>query len=83
MSSTEAVAEIIAASACALELVFIRRLLHELGLEQTSPTELLVDNSGAVELSVIASRAIARGTLIVAISKCVSSLLLEKSRWCT
>ena len=48
MSSTEA--EIIAASACALELMYMRTLLNELGLPQ-DPTVLRVDNSGAVELS--------------------------------
>ena len=49
MSSTEA--EIIAASACALEVAYLRRLLAELGLTQAKPTQLFVDNSGAVELS--------------------------------
>ena len=48
MSSTEA--EIIAASACALEIVHTRVLLRELGLTQ-DVTPLYVDNSGAVELS--------------------------------
>ena len=49
LSSTEA--EIIAASACAVELVHFRGLLSEMGLPQIDATELLVDNSGAVELS--------------------------------
>ena len=49
MSTTEA--EIIAASACALEIMYVRTLLRELGLPQQSPTKLYVDNSGAVELS--------------------------------
>ena len=49
LSSTEA--EIIAASACAVELVHFRGLLSEMGLPQPEATELLVDNSGAVELS--------------------------------
>ena len=49
MSSTEA--EIIAASACSVEIVHFRRLLEEMGLKQEWPTELKVDNSGAVELS--------------------------------
>ena len=31
--------------------MFLRTLLRELGLEQTQPTVLYVDNSGAVELS--------------------------------
>jgi len=48
MSSTEA--EIISASACALEIVYLRRLLEELGIHQAI-TKLYVDNSGAVELS--------------------------------
>ena len=48
MSSTEA--EIIAASTCALEVMFVRTLLREMGLEQGS-TLLEVDNTGAVELS--------------------------------
>ena len=49
MSSTEA--EIVAASACALEVMYVRALLAELGMEQRLPTKLYVDNSGAVELS--------------------------------
>ena len=49
MSSTEA--EIIAASQAALELVFLRRLLREMGESVDKPTVLYVDNSGAVELS--------------------------------
>jgi hypothetical protein len=48
-SSTEA--EIIAASQAALETVYFRRLLDELGLAQDGATPLHVDNSGAVELS--------------------------------
>ena len=48
MSSTEA--EIIAASACAIELVHFRRLAEEMGLPQ-DVTTLKVDNSGAVELA--------------------------------
>ena len=49
LSSTEA--EIIAASACACEVIFVRTLLSEMGLHQEAPTTLRVDNSGAVELS--------------------------------
>ena len=49
MSSTEA--EIIAASANALEVKHFRALLMEMGLPMTEPTKLFVDNSGAVELS--------------------------------
>ena len=48
MSSTEA--EIVAASACAVEMIHVRRLLDEMGLPQET-TRLYVDNSGAVELS--------------------------------
>jgi hypothetical protein len=48
MSSTEA--EIIAASAGAIELVNAKGLLSEMGLPQGVST-LYVDNSGAVELS--------------------------------
>jgi hypothetical protein len=48
MSSTEA--EIIAASAVAIEIVHVKELLREMGLEQ-GVTTLYVDNSGAVELS--------------------------------
>jgi hypothetical protein len=49
MSSTEA--EIIAASACAVEAVHARALLTEMGLPQDSPTVLQVDNTGAVALA--------------------------------
>ena len=49
MSSTEA--EIIAASQAALEIVYLRQLLREMGVDVDEPTVLLVDNSGAVELS--------------------------------
>ena len=49
MSSTEA--EIIAASQAALEIVFLRKLLKEMGVDMSDPTVLRVDNSGAVELS--------------------------------
>ena len=49
MSSTEA--EIIAASAAAVEVMYARTLLSEMGLPQERPTVLRVDNSGAVELS--------------------------------
>ena len=49
MSSTEA--EIIAASQAALEIVYLRALLREMGADVDEPTSLLVDNSGAVELS--------------------------------
>ena len=49
MSSTEA--ELIAASDAALEILYLRGLLAEMGFRQESPTVLYVDNSGAVELS--------------------------------
>ena len=49
MSSTEA--GIIAASDAALEIIYIRGLLAEMGFRQEKPTVLYVDNSGAVELS--------------------------------
>jgi hypothetical protein len=49
MSSTEA--EIIAASAAAIEIAHFRTLLREMGMPQLQPTRLQVDNSGAVELS--------------------------------
>ena len=49
LSSTEA--EIIAASACATEIIYVRTLLAEMGLMQESPTPLGVDNAGAVELA--------------------------------
>ena len=49
VSSTEA--EIIAASACALELVSAITVREELGFESTGPIVLFVDNDGAVELS--------------------------------
>jgi hypothetical protein len=49
MSSTEA--EIIAASACAVEIVHARALLAEMGLPQGGATLLEVDNTGAVALA--------------------------------
>ena len=49
MSSTEA--EIIAASQAALEIVYVRALLREMGVPMDEPTVLYVDNSGAVELA--------------------------------
>ena len=39
------------ASSCALEIKGARLLLSEMGLMQSKPTPLYVDNSGAVELS--------------------------------
>ena len=49
LSSTEA--EIMAASLAALEAVFLRGLLKNVGSAQPDPTELAIDNSGAVALS--------------------------------
>lgn len=49
LSSTEA--EIMAASTAAIEIVFLRNALEELGLGQSVPTELGVDNSGAVDIA--------------------------------
>ena len=49
LSSCEA--ELIAASAAACEIVYLRGLLAEMGVPQHAPTVLYVDNQGAVELS--------------------------------
>ena len=49
MSSTEA--ELMAASLAALEIVFLRGFFAELELPQEGPTELGVDNQGAVAIS--------------------------------
>jgi hypothetical protein len=49
MSSTEA--EIMAASMAALEAVFLRGLLSEIGCEQSGPTVIGVDNQGAIALA--------------------------------
>ena len=49
LASTEA--EIVAASACATEIVFFRGMLREMGLPQLLPTRLGMDNSGAIQLS--------------------------------
>lgn len=49
LSSTEA--EIMAASQAACEILYIRGLLDEMGVDMSAPTTLYVDNSGAVELS--------------------------------
>ena len=48
-ASTEA--EIIAASAAALEIAYFRGLLSDLGLTQDEPTLLYVDNQGAIALA--------------------------------
>ena len=49
LSSTEA--EIFAASHAAAEIVYLRGLLLEMGVDVSQPTILYVDNKGAVELS--------------------------------
>ena len=49
LSSTEA--EIIAASQAAAETVYLRGLLTQMGHKFDKPTDLMVDNSGAVALS--------------------------------
>ena len=49
LSSTES--EIVAASACAVEVAHFRALLVEMGLPMEDATAIDVDNSGAVELS--------------------------------
>eukprot|EP00965_Chrysotila_dentata_P172772 5701280-Pleurochrysis_carterae.AAC.1 len=49
LSSTEA--EIVAESHTAAEVIYLRRLLAEMGREEASATPMYVDNSGAVELS--------------------------------
>ena len=49
LSSTEA--EIMAASLAACEVVFMRGLLREMGVEMDGPTLLRVDNLGAVALA--------------------------------
>ena len=49
LSSTEA--EIMAASQCACEVMFIRNLYGEMGGDISKPTVIYVDNSGAVQLA--------------------------------
>ena len=49
LSSTEA--EIMAASQCACEVMFIRGLYAEMGGDISKPTVIYVDNSGAVQLA--------------------------------
>ncbi len=43
--------EYIAASDPSREVIWLRRLLHELGIEQTNPTPLLCDNESAISLT--------------------------------
>ena len=49
LSSTEA--EIMAASVGALEAVYLRSLLDHLGIQTDEPTDLFVDNKGAIDLA--------------------------------
>ena len=49
MSSTES--EIMAASLAALEAIFLRGLLSEVGCVQEDPTVIGIDNQGAIALS--------------------------------
>ena len=49
MSSTEA--EIMAASQAGLEAIYLRSFLRDLGFEPTKPTDLFVDNKGAIDMS--------------------------------
>eukprot|EP00966_Prymnesium_polylepis_P250797 5799143-Prymnesium_polylepis.2 len=49
LSSTEA--EIMAASLAAAEIIFLRGLLREMGVDVTEPTTLFVDNQGAEALA--------------------------------
>ena len=49
LSSTEA--EIMAASQAAAEIMYLRGLLIEMGVDMSEPTVLKVDNAGAVELA--------------------------------
>lgn len=48
MSSTEA--ELVALADCAIELLFVRALLQDLGLEFAEPIEVCTDNKGAFDL---------------------------------
>ena len=49
LSSTEA--EYVAACTCSLEVVWLRRLLDQLGFKQNKPTVLLEDNTSAIALA--------------------------------
>jgi hypothetical protein len=49
LSSTEA--EYVAACTCSLEVVWLRRLLDQLGFKQSEPTVLLEDNTSAIALA--------------------------------
>eukprot|EP00962_Isochrysis_galbana_P000378 scaffold107_cov106-Isochrysis_galbana.AAC.6 len=65
-----------AASAAATEVAYLREIFRDLGLCQTDPTELYVDNTGAEMLAKerkVTSRS--RHILPVVISKCGSTWL--------
>lgn len=49
LSTTEA--ELVASSAAAQEVVWSRRLLHNIGFEQTAATQLNCDNAGMIKLA--------------------------------
>jgi len=49
LSSTEA--EVMAASQAATEIAYLREIVRDLGLWQSAPTVLKVDNTGAIELA--------------------------------
>ena len=49
LSSTEA--EYMACTRAAQEVIWLRQLLEQLGFKQTSPTNLLRDNQGAIALA--------------------------------
>jgi hypothetical protein len=51
ITTSTAEAETVALSDNMLEVVWLRRLLDELGYPQTSPTRVLVDNSAAVSIA--------------------------------
>ena len=44
-------AELVAATLCAQEMLFVMRLLESIGLKVQKPMELFVDNKGAVDLA--------------------------------
>ena len=71
MSSTEA--EVIAASQAALEMVYMRKLLREMGYELGKPTILYVDNTAErSSFPSTARAATARATCYAATSRCAS-----------
>eukprot|EP00962_Isochrysis_galbana_P012333 scaffold3478_cov121-Isochrysis_galbana.AAC.1 len=67
-----------AASAAATEVAYLREIFRDLGLCQTDPTELYVDNTGAPAPRCLPKNAksrVAHATLPVVISKCGSTWL--------